>query len=74
MPGKKEHVSPHLAMRDGDWKLLCNPDGSQTKLFHLGRDLGETTNLASEELDVVERMKPRLMQWWKEMDAYYQAR
>ncbi len=70
-PGKPEHVSPQLAMRDGDWKLLCNPDGGELKLFNLAADIGEHENVAESQADVVERMQPALMSWWKEMDASY---
>ena len=70
-PGKPEHVSPQLAMRDGDWKLLCNPDGSALQLYNLRDDIGEQLNLAQQRTDVVDRMKPQLDAWWAEMDAYY---
>jgi arylsulfatase A-like enzyme len=71
-PGKPEHVSPQLAMRDDAWKLLCNPDGTNLKLFNLRTDIGEARNLASVRADVVARMQPRLLAWWEEMNAYYE--
>ena len=70
-PGKPEHVSPHLAIRDGNWKLLCDPDGAQTKLFDLGADIGEMQNVASMNRDRVDRMKSKLLHWWHKMDAHY---
>lgn len=70
-PGKAEHISPQLAIRDGDWKLLCNPDGSQTKLFHLSEDIGEASNVAEGRATVTQRMQSHLLAWWKEMDEYY---
>lgn len=70
-PGKPEHRSPQLAMRDGNWKLLCNPDGSQTKLFQLKDDVGEKNNLAESEPKIASRMKPRLLTWWAEMNGNY---
>ena len=51
-PGKQEHISPHLAMRDGNWKLLCNPDGSDLKLFNLAADIGESNNLATQHPEI----------------------
>ncbi|MFW6163022.1 MAG: sulfatase-like hydrolase/transferase, partial [Planctomycetota bacterium] len=66
-PGKKAYVSPSLAMRDGRWKLLMNPDGSDTQLCDLGQDPGETTNLAEKHPQVVERMKPQLLAWYREV-------
>ncbi len=72
-PGKAEHVSPHLAMREGDWKLLMNPDGSDPKLFNLASDLGETTNVAADHPETVASMRKRLSAWWEEMAAYYES-
>lgn len=49
------------AVRDGDWKLVVRRRGSnQTglpELYDLGRDLGETTNLAAAHPDVVQRLQ-----------------
>ena len=72
-PGKQEHISPHLAMRSGAWKLLMNPDGSELKLFNLVEDEGETTNLAASHPEKVNAMKAQLSAWWKEMDRYYRV-
>ncbi len=70
-PGKKEHISPQLAMRDGDWKLLINPDGTSLKLFDLANDIGEQTNLTEMQPERVQKMKTQLLAWWAEMDRYY---
>ena len=70
-PGKPEHVSPHLAVRDGDWKLLCNPDGSDIKLYDLKSDVGERDNVADHQPEVVAELRTKLLGWWKEMNAYY---
>lgn len=70
-PGKKEHRSPQLAMREDDWKLLCNPDGSEAKLFNLKLDIGEKNNLASMREPKLAAMKDRLLGWWDEMAGYY---
>jgi arylsulfatase len=63
------HGGELQAVRQGPWKLrLPNlkrfPNwseidrGSQrTELYHLGRDLGETTNLADKQPQVVERLR-----------------
>ncbi|TWT68796.1 Arylsulfatase [Crateriforma conspicua] len=70
-PGKAEHQSPSLAMRDGRWKLLCNPDSSRVQLFDLTADPGETKNLADEQPATVHAMKQQLLGWWQKMDAHY---
>jgi arylsulfatase A-like enzyme len=49
---------------DGEWKCHYNRQGRRPdELYHLGRDPGETVNLADEEPDILRRMK-------KSMDAY----
>lgn len=46
--GRPEHQSPTFAIRDGHWKFLINPDGSEAQLFDLETDEGETSNLLSD--------------------------
>ncbi|MEM9701592.1 MAG: sulfatase-like hydrolase/transferase, partial [Planctomycetota bacterium] len=72
-PGLAAHISPHLAMRDGDWKLLCNPDGSDPKLFNLRLDLGEKENVAEQNAEVASRMQTKLLDWWASMNAHYES-
>lgn len=62
-PGNPDFESPTNAMRDGDWKLLTNDDGSETQLFNLKRDIGETSNLLAENPERAERMKRQLLEW-----------
>ncbi len=54
---------PDLAVRDGDWKLLCEYDGSQPQLYDLHNDRGETTNLAAGHSDVVKRLTALVVAW-----------
>ncbi len=54
---------PDLAVRTGDWKLLCEYDGSQPELYHMLKDFGETKNVASEYPDVVEQWTKALRLW-----------
>jgi len=55
--------SPALVIRDGDWKLLMDPDGARLALYNLANDLSEKHNVAAENQGVVERLKTRLIQW-----------
>ena len=67
--------SPHLAMRDGPWKLLMNPDGSRLELYDLQKQLMETDNLAAQFPDVAKRMKASLEDWRKTLpdpDKYFE--
>lgn len=61
-PGSK---SPNVAIRDGDWKLLINADGTQSELYDLHKDPGETTNLAETEKATAERLKKAALAWRK---------
>ena len=40
--------SPLLAVREGPWKLLMNPDGSRIELYDIPRDPSELNNKATE--------------------------
>jgi arylsulfatase A-like enzyme len=62
---KKDRESPHIAVRDGDWKLLVNADGSGVELYDMKADFLEITNLASSEPDVVNHLKPLAINWFK---------
>lgn len=61
--GRHIQKSPALAMRDGDWKLMMNPDGSRTELYNLKLNPCEVDNLASEHPEIVERMSLQLLDW-----------
>lgn len=58
---------PMLAMRDGDWKLLMNPDRSRVELYNIVEDPREMDNRASEHPDIVDRMAARLLAWQGEL-------
>ncbi|MBM3736155.1 MAG: N-acetylgalactosamine-6-sulfatase [Acidobacteria bacterium] len=57
--------SPVLSMRDGDWKLLMNPDRSRVELYRIPDDPMELNNLAGANPDVVRRMSERALAWQK---------
>ncbi|MEO2036904.1 MAG: sulfatase-like hydrolase/transferase [Planctomycetaceae bacterium] len=61
--GKPEHQSPTFAMRDGRWKFLVNPDGSEAQLLDLETDEGETTNLLSKHSSRAAAMAARISEW-----------
>ncbi len=60
---------PDLAIRDGDWKLLCEYDGSKPLLYDLARDQGETTDLAAREPAVVARLTAAVLAWHRSLPA-----
>jgi uncharacterized sulfatase len=54
---------PDLAVREGNWKLLCSFDGTQPELYDLENDPTEATNLASAHPDVVDRLTRFVLDW-----------
>jgi N-acetylgalactosamine-6-sulfatase len=59
--------SPMLAIRDGKWKLLINPDRSRVELYDIINGPMEVDNLASEHPDVVERLAVPLMEFHRSL-------
>jgi arylsulfatase A-like enzyme len=58
---------PDLAVRSGNWKLLCEYDGSSPQLFDLSRDPSESTNVADAHQQIVEDLTAVLLQWHQSM-------
>ncbi len=54
---------PDLAIREGDWKLLCDYDGSKAQLYHLATDRSETTNVAADHPALVARLNSAVTAW-----------
>ncbi|MFT5093811.1 MAG: arylsulfatase A-like enzyme [Porticoccaceae bacterium] len=69
---------PDLAMREGNWKLLCEYDGSDAELFDLAADPSETKNVAGEHAAIVVRLTKEVIAWHESMPqdngATYQER
>jgi arylsulfatase A-like enzyme len=60
---------PDLAVREGDWKLLCEYDGTKPLLYDLAKDQGETTDLAAREPAVVARLTAAVLAWHQSLPA-----
>jgi len=58
------NYSPMIAMREGDYKLLINPDGSRMELYNLKEDLSEVDNLAAEQPELARKMAERALKWY----------
>jgi len=63
--GHTIHHSPMLAVRDGPWKLLMNPDRSRVELYNVPSDPSEVDNLASAHPEIVQRLAKPLLAWQK---------
>jgi arylsulfatase A-like enzyme len=68
-PGIVRNRSPNVAMREGNWKLLLNADGSGTELYDLADDQNETRNVIAMRRDVAERLSKAALDWRKSMSA-----
>lgn len=54
---------PSLAIRDGKWKLLLNPKSERLELYDLEKDWAETTDLAAENPETVQKLRQQLKTW-----------
>jgi arylsulfatase A-like enzyme len=63
-PGER---SPNVCVREGNWKLLVNADGTQPELYDLTRDQLETNNLAMAESKIAERLTRAALDWRKSL-------
>jgi len=62
-PPNPHDKAPMLAVRDGKWKLLAQPDGSNVQLYDLEADPGERNDLAQKEKRVRDRLLKPLLDW-----------
>lgn len=74
-PGLPDDQSPNLAIRDGQWKLLVNADGSRTELYAVGTEgeIDEHKNVAEAYPEVTSRLKTRLLEWRQSLPALTQS-
>jgi arylsulfatase A-like enzyme len=55
--------SPQLAIREDNWKLLMNRDGSRVELYDLSKTHTEVDNLADQYAEVAKRLSKKLLAW-----------
>lgn len=58
---------PDLAVRDGNWKLLCDYDGASAQLYDLQVDPSESNNVARQHLELVKKLTAAVIKWHKSM-------
>lgn len=59
--------SPNLAIREGQWKLLINANGSRAELYDLSHDLAEEINLAEKHAALTKRLSAAALNWRKSL-------
>ncbi len=70
--GAAVNVSPPVAFRDGDFKLLMNHDGTGMELYNIVQDPSESIDLVDSETVVASEMKQDLLALMAEFpDKYY---
>lgn len=62
---------PGGAIREGKYKLFERYEDGRAHLYDLKNDIGEKKDLASEKPELVQEMRKRLHQWYKEVDAQF---
>ena len=60
---------PSAILRDGEWKLIYYYEDHRAELYHLGRDLGETSDLSGAEPERTAELLNDLKAWLVEVDA-----
>ncbi|MFY9150382.1 MAG: sulfatase-like hydrolase/transferase, partial [Prolixibacteraceae bacterium] len=63
----KHDRSPNLAIREGNWKLLINFDGTEQELYNLEKDEKETNNLVLKNTRRATKLKTKLLIWRNSM-------
>lgn len=66
-PGNPRYRSPDLAIRDGQWKLLVNEDGSGLELYNLRTDIAEAKNVAKAHPGIAQKLSEEVIDWWQSM-------
>jgi len=62
---------PGGAVRMGDWKLIERYEDGKVHLYNLADDIGERDDLASAQPERVAKMRARLHQWYRVVDAKF---
>ncbi len=60
---------PDLAVRKGNWKLLCAYDGSGQELYDLALDPGEKKDLAEVHPEIASDLASQVVAWYESMPA-----
>lgn len=67
LPGKKDNISPVLAVRSGDWKFLMEEDGSNRQLYNIKTDHREQHNRVQKETATASNLYKKLNDWYNQV-------
>ena len=62
-----DYTPPMLAIRDGNWKLFVNHDGSQAELYDISKDISEEQDVATQQTEVVKNLSAKALEWAKSL-------
>ena len=65
---------PDLAVREGEWKLLCDYDGGRQELYNIVNDEGETLNLVDAHPEIAKAMTEKVVLWYEGMPVLEKAK
>ena len=60
---------PDLAIRDGDFKMLINTDGSGVELYNLAENASESKDVSEKYPNVVKRLSKKVLSWYATMPS-----
>jgi len=60
---------PDLAVRHGQWKLLCDYNGDRPNLFNVITDPGESANLAEKYPEITRELSNQVTTWYQSMPS-----
>ncbi len=68
IPADKD-VSPNIAVRDGDWKLLVNQDSSNILLYNLADNPRENVDLSEKFPQITDKLIHQALKWRKSLET-----
>ena len=63
-------ISPNMAVRDGEWKLLVNHDGTNAMLYNLHDNKRENMEAGEKYPEIVNRLKEQALNWRASLPKY----
>jgi N-acetylgalactosamine-6-sulfatase len=60
-----DYTPPPLAIRDGNWKLFVNQDGTGAQLYDIPNEAGEEKDVAAAHPEIVQSLTAKALAWQK---------